>query len=75
MSVRVQVDQSLCQGHGRCLEAASGVFAFDETEGRAWLVSEEWDEVDARRIELAARNCPERAITVSSGPEERDPWT
>jgi ferredoxin len=75
MIVRVHVNQSLCQGHGRCLEAASGIFAFDETEGRAWLPSEQWDEVHAERIRLAARNCPERAITISSGLEERDAWT
>ena len=66
----VEIDGSLCQGHGRCYSLAPELFEWDpDTDhGRvldAVVLGERLDL--ARRI---ARECPERAITVRvpSGP-------
>ena len=62
--MRVILDTSKCQGHGRCYSLAPELFDTDD-EGYAVLkVSGELPaerEDDAR---IAADNCPEYAITV-----------
>ena len=62
--MRVHVEETKCQGHGRCYDLAPGLFAEDD-EGYGQVIrdgavrSELRD--DARR---AALNCPERAIRL-----------
>ena len=65
--MRVQIDPSLCQGHGRCYDLAPDLFGEDE-DGYATLTDRTADgqvppdrEDDAR---LAADNCPEAAVLV-----------
>lgn len=62
--MKVQIDASLCQGHGRCYDLAPDLFNEDD-EGYGMVrgdgVVPPGDERDARR---AAANCPERAIEV-----------
>jgi ferredoxin len=63
--VRVVVDRSRCQGHGRCYDLAPDVFEPDD-RGRVGLaVTGELPpglESDAR---IAVENCPESALQVS----------
>jgi ferredoxin len=62
--MRVVLDSSKCQGHGRCYALATSLFEADD-EGYAVLkVDGEVPaglEEDAR---IAADNCPEYAITI-----------
>lgn len=63
--MKVQIDTSQCQGHGRCYDLAPDLFSEDD-EGygkvRGDGVVPPGSERDARR---AAANCPERAIEVA----------
>lgn len=61
----VTVDSNKCQGHLRCLDAAPNVFDADE-EGYAVITTPDAlvPAQDEDAVRLAARNCPERAITV-----------
>ncbi|WP_040337041.1 ferredoxin [Candidatus Blastococcus massiliensis] len=65
--MRVSIDSTTCQGHGRCYDLAPDLFGEDE-EGYATLTEVTADqdvpsdrEHDAR---LAAANCPESAVLV-----------
>jgi ferredoxin len=63
--VRISIDPSLCQGHGRCYDLAPDLFGADD-EGYSVLVHADGLvpdglEDDAR---LAADNCPEAAVLV-----------
>jgi ferredoxin len=67
--VKIVIDRSACQGHGRCYDLAPEVFGADDEGYVEVLVP--GDDVPAE-LEGAARsavaNCPERAITTTSGP-------
>jgi ferredoxin len=60
--VKVRIDSTCCQGHGRCYDLAPGLFGEDD-EGYGKVLGEGAvppdQEQDAR---LAALNCPEHAI-------------
>jgi ferredoxin len=63
--VRVSVDTSACMGHGRCYDVAPGLFE-DDDEGYSVVKGGgqvPQGEADAAR--LAARLCPERAVTLT----------
>ena len=62
--MRVQIDQTRCQGHGRCYALAPDLFEADDIgNGR-----EIGDGTVAAGLERSARkavdNCPEQAITL-----------
>ncbi|NEM04708.1 ferredoxin [Geodermatophilus normandii] len=63
--MRISIDPSLCQGHGRCYDLAPGLFGADD-EGYATLLVPDGrvpaDLEDGAR--LAAANCPESAVLV-----------
>jgi ferredoxin len=64
MARSVEVDPGLCQGHGRCLDNAPDVFAWDEEKHQASVAPDAdlgsgWED-----ILLAADACPEQAIKV-----------
>ena len=65
--VKVRIDASLCQGHGRCYDLAADVFT-DDDEGYGQVIGDgvvpPARRADARR---AALNCPERAIALTDG--------
>jgi ferredoxin len=65
--VKVRIDASLCQGHGRCYDLAAEVFT-DDDEGYGQIIGDgvvpPAQQADALR---AALNCPERAIALSDG--------
>ena len=65
--MRISIDPSLCQGHGRCYDLAPDLFGEDD-DGYATLTDLTAGgqvppdrEGDAR---LAADNCPEAAVLV-----------
>jgi ferredoxin len=61
--MKVQIDSSRCQGHGRCYDLVPDLFG-DDDEGYGQVRREvvpPGQEPDARR---AAANCPERAIEI-----------
>ncbi|TDC70718.1 ferredoxin [Actinomadura sp. GC306] len=61
--MKVTVDPDRCQGHARCWEICPEVFALDEQGHGSVQVAEVPPELEAGARD-AARNCPERAITV-----------
>ncbi|WP_369258928.1 ferredoxin [Geodermatophilus amargosae] len=63
--MRISIDRSLCQGHGRCYDLAPDLFGADDEGYSALLVPDgrvaaELED-DAR---LAADNCPEAAVLL-----------
>lgn len=58
----IQIDSARCQGHARCNTLYPEVFGLDE-EGFAFVTAEADGEVNRAKVELAAANCPEHAIT------------
>jgi len=62
--VKVVIDSELCHGHGRCYMLAPDLFEPDD-RGHGVVIVGEPSEDRRRQAELAAANCPERAITVS----------
>ena len=61
--MRVSVDRSRCQILAQCVFAAPDVFALDEDDRLVYEAGPDedlWDDV-----ELAARSCPVKAITVT----------
>jgi ferredoxin len=62
--VKVHIDTSRCQGHGRCYDLAPDLFGEDD-EGYGQVLGDgvvpPGKEADARR---AVSNCPERAIEL-----------
>ena len=62
--MQVAVDADVCQGHARCWALCPEVFTLDE-EGRAVVPQREVPAGLEDKVQEAARNCPERAITVS----------
>ena len=63
--MKVQINASGCQGHGRCYDIAPGLFDEDD-EGYGTVAGDgtvpPGGERDAR---LAADNCPEQAIELT----------
>lgn len=60
----IRIDDSRCEGHGRCYSLAPGLFEPDDI-GNAVVIGDgvvvESDEALARR---AAMNCPEQAVII-----------
>lgn len=64
--MRIVVDQTRCQGHGRCAALAPNVFALDDMDG---LASVTHDPVPAEFVTEARTGeagCPERAISIEN---------
>jgi ferredoxin len=64
--MRIEVDGDACTGHGRCYSLAPDVYEADE-EGYCATRSAEVPPELEEQARQAARNCPERAITVIDG--------
>jgi ferredoxin len=63
--VKIVLDSSKCQGHGRCYALSPDVFESDD-EGYAVLLLKDGEvppELEGA-ARLAADNCPEYAITI-----------
>lgn len=64
--MRLQVDQTLCTGHGRCYGTAPSLFEPIDAEGTSRAQVSILDPGDARieSASIAARACPEEAIVL-----------
>ena len=63
--MKVVIDPELCTGHGRCYALAPEVFDADE-RGHGVVRSVELTSELEKHAQLAAANCPERAITITT---------
>lgn len=63
--MKVKVDVAACVGHGRCYAVAPEVFDADDN-GHCVVHQTEVEGSLAEKARLAARNCPEDAITVET---------
>jgi ferredoxin len=63
--MHVHVDPDVCQGHGLCELSAPRVFHLREEDGQSYVLSEEVSPQEEANVRLAARGCPEQAITIS----------
>lgn len=59
----IKVDAEKCQGHGRCYALAPDLFDLDEN-GNALAKDGLVPPGQVELAEIAAANCPERAITL-----------
>ncbi len=62
--MRVKVDQVKCQGHNRCYAIAPELFDVDDYGAAFELHDGVVPDGLENKAELAAANCPERAIIV-----------
>jgi ferredoxin len=63
--VKLQIDSTVCQGHGRCYDLAPDLFG-DDDEGFGQVLGEGIVPPDREQeARLAVANCPERAITLT----------
>ena len=61
--LKLKLDASMCQGHGRCYSLAPELFEPDDI-GHAVLKVSEPSAEQMAAAGLAERSCPERAITL-----------
>jgi ferredoxin len=61
--IRIRIDEDACTGHGRCYTLSPELFDTDDYGHGVVLYPDASDDRLAQ-AELAAKNCPERAITV-----------
>ena len=59
---QIIIDTYLCNGCGTCVEMCPEVFRFDETSGKAELVTAEPEITD--EVYQAAAYCPEKCIEI-----------
>ena len=61
--MKVVVDQQLCEGNMRCMEAAPEVFEVRDDD-KSHLLLERPPERLVERVKLAVRLCPRQAISL-----------
>ena len=62
--MKASVNADLCQGHARCWDICPEVFDLDD-EGHCVVIQPDVPPELEDKAREAARNCPERAITVA----------
>lgn len=65
--MHVAIDNSRCEGHGRCYAIAPTIFASDE-QGRGVVIAGGIAANDLELARLAIANWPESAIDAHDGP-------
>ncbi len=61
--MRVDVDQKLCTGHGRCYSLVPEIFDGND-DGYGFVRDEVVDEQHRDAVERAVASCPEQAISI-----------
>lgn len=61
MAKQVRIDKDECIGCETCVELCSDIFAFNEDEGKAYVIKEEGGDEDC--IEEAVGSCPVECIS------------
>ena len=64
-SQRIEIDRDACMGHGRCYAVAPEIFEPDD-EGYSVVIGDADDDQLRDELDMAVRNCPERAVLVST---------
>jgi ferredoxin len=64
--MKVWVDPDRCRGHALCLTHAPDAFEFIDLEDRSVVIEGAVDTVPLAVFEVAARECPERAIIIEA---------
>jgi len=64
VAVKVVIDASLCQGHGRCFNSAPDLFGFDDLGNGVVVGDGVLSEQTLDKARLAVANCPEHAISI-----------
>ncbi len=62
--MKVQINSELCQGHGRCYDLSPDLFGDDDDGYGQVLGTGAVPPGREREAQLAAANCPERAIDI-----------
>jgi len=62
--MKVSLDGSRCQGHGRCHLVSPDIFDLDE-EGFGVVLAPEVTEERRAEVRDAVANCPERAVSAT----------
>jgi ferredoxin len=65
--MRVSVDPDVCTASGQCTAFVPEVFAMDDAEGVARVVTDKLSPEHVAQVQDAATRCPVRAITVTLG--------
>jgi ferredoxin len=60
--MRVEVNHDLCEGHGKCQQAAPEVFDFRENEDQSYVKLDDVPEELRPKVDRAIRLCPRQAI-------------
>jgi ferredoxin len=68
--LRVQIDQEKCQGHARCAALAPEIFDTDDIGHGVVRTPDVPPSLEAA-AQLAAGNCPERAIVLTASEDGR----
>jgi ferredoxin len=63
-AIRVNIDLSRCEGHGRCMVLAPQIFGYDDVTSQSSVLVEAALDSSRAVILRAVEDCPERAITV-----------
>lgn len=61
--MKIVVDRDLCEGHGRCVEAAPAVFEIRDDD-QMYLLDENPGEDQRQGVETAVANCPRQALSL-----------
>ena len=61
--MEIQIDVSLCAGHGVCEALEPDIFEVGD-DGKAHLLVDGVDEADRQQLEYAVRQCPEQALRL-----------
>ena len=61
--MQIQIDASVCQGHGQCVHLAPEVFRMG-ADGVSEVITQNIEESLRARIDEVVRSCPVEAISV-----------
>lgn len=62
--MKVGVDQTLCQGHGQCVDCAPEIFELRD-DGLAYILRQPSTPEQVARVREAVTRCPTDAVQVS----------
>lgn len=62
-AMRVVVDHGLCEGNGRCVEVAGGIFELRDDD-RSYVLEEQPPNSLRPKVDLAVSLCPRQAIKI-----------
>ncbi|GAA2539289.1 ferredoxin [Mycolicibacterium diernhoferi] len=63
--MRIDVDVTLCEGHGQCLMAAPEVFDLPDDADHVVVLDQDPPEQERDAVVRAAAMCPAQALSVS----------